>query len=91
MIRNGLPDTNVSIVCKSFAKNSSVNAKLSKPRLSKVIQSRRLLDRFLGSLMKVSLRLMKNVLITLGKSVLIPIELTAASASDAGIHKKSRI
>ena len=39
--------------------------------------------------MKVSLRLMKNVLIALGKSLLIPIGLTAASASDAGIHKNN--
>ena len=32
---------------------------------------------------------MKNVIKTLAKSVLIPLELTAAaSAADAGIHKK---
>ena len=40
---------------------------------------------FLGSLLKVGLPLMKNVLTQLTKSVLIPLELTAA---DTGIHKK---
>ena len=89
LIRNELTDTQVSSICKSFPKNSSVNVKLSKPRLFKVIQSKGLLDRLLGLVMKVSLRLMKNVLIALGKSLLIPIGLTEASASDAGIHKNN--
>ena len=40
-------------------------------------------------LLKIGLPLMKNVLKPLTKSVLMPLELTvAASAADAGIHKK---
>ena len=60
------------------------NIKLLKTQLSKIVQS----GGFLGPLMKVSLLLMKNVLKSLAKSVLIPLELTAAtSAEDTGIHK----
>ena len=48
------------------------------------------LGRRLGSLLKVGLPLMKNVIKPLAKSVLIPLGLTeAASAADPGIHKKS--
>ena len=43
----------------------------------------------LGPLLKAGLALMKNVIKPLAKSVLIPLGLTkAASAADAGIHKK---
>ena len=43
----------------------------------------------LPSLARVSLRLMKSVLTPLAKSVLIPLQLTAAaSAADAAIQKK---
>ena len=46
--------------------------------------------RLLGPLLKTGLPLMKNVIKPLAKSVLIPLGLTAAaSASDAGIHKKN--
>ena len=42
-----------------------------------------------GPLLKTALPLMKNVIKPLAKSVLIPLGLTAAaSAADAGIHKK---
>ena len=45
--------------------------------------------RVLGSLLKIELALMKNVIKKFAKSVLIPIGLTsAASVADAGIHKK---
>ena len=54
-----------------------------------MIQSRGFLGRLLGSLLKTGLPLMKNVIKPLAKSVLIPLGLTAAaSAADAGIHKK---
>ena len=44
--------------------------------------------RVLGSLLKIELALMKNVIKQLAKSVLIPLGLTsAASVADAGIHK----
>ena len=45
--------------------------------------------RLLGPLLKSGLPLIKNVIKLLAKSVLIPLGLTAAaSAADAGIHKK---
>ena len=47
------------------------------------------LGRLLGSLLKSRLPLIKNVIQPLAKSALIPLGLTAAaSAADAGIHKK---
>ena len=54
-----------------------------------MIQSRGLLGRLLGPLLKAGLPLIKNVIKPLAKSALIPLGLTvAASAADAGIHKK---
>ena len=41
-----------------------------------------------GPLLKTGLPLMKNLIKPLGKSVLIPLGLTVASAADAGIHIK---
>ena len=63
--------------------------KLSKTQLSKMIQSGGFLGRWLGPLLKTGLPLIKNVIKLLAKSVLIPLGLTAAaSAADAGVHKK---
>ena len=54
-----------------------------------MIQSGGFLGRLLGPLLKTGLTLIKNVIKPLAKSVLIPLGLTAAaSAADAGIHKK---
>ena len=54
-----------------------------------MIQSGGFLGRSLGPLLKTGLPLIKNVIKPLAKSVLIPLGLTAAaSAADAGIHKK---
>ena len=73
----------------SFNNNMSTNLKLSKAQIYKIIQSGGLLSRLLGPLLKTGLPLIKNVMKPLAKSVLIPLELTAAaSAADAGIHKK---
>ena len=67
----------------------SADIKLSKTQLSKMTQSGRFLGRLLGPLLKTGLPLIKNVIKPLAKSVLIPLGLTAAaSAVDAGIHKK---
>ena len=53
-------------------------------------QSEGFLRRLLGPSLKTGLPLMKNVIKPLAKSVLIPLGLTAAaSAADAGIHKKN--
>ena len=55
-----------------------------------MIQSWRCLGRLLGLLLKTRLPLMKNVIKLLAKSVLISLGLTAAaSAADAGTHKKT--
>ena len=54
-----------------------------------MIQSGGFLDRLIGPLLKTRLPLIKNVIKSLPKSILIPLGLTAAaSAADAGIHKK---
>ena len=83
-----LTNTQVSRLCKAFANNFSANIKLSKTQLHKIRQSGGFLGRLLGPLLKTGLPLMRNVLKPLAKRVLIPLGLTAASATDAAIHKK---
>ena len=75
---------------KRFVNNCrSTDLKLSKVQISKIIQFGGFLGRLLGPLLKTGLPLIKNVIKPLPKSVLIPLGLTAAaSAADAGIHKK---
>ena len=74
---------------KDFANKSSTDIKLSKTKLSKIIQSDGFLGRLLGPLLKAELPLMKNVIKPLAKTVLILLGLTAAA--DARIHKKSQV
>ena len=84
-----LNNRQVSNLRKAFANHSSADIKLSKPQLSKMIQSGGFLGRLLGPLLKTRLSLIRDVIKPLAKSILIPLELTAAaSAADAGIHKK---
>ena len=84
-----LTNRQVSNIRKAFANNPSIDIKLSKTQLSNMIQPGGFLGRLLGPLLKTGLSLMKNVLTPLAKSVLIRLGLTgAASAADAGIHKK---
>ena len=85
-----LTNRQVSSIRKAFSNNSSVDIKFSKTQLSKMIQSGGSLGKLLGPLLKTGLPLIKNVITPLAKSVLIPLGLTAAAASaaDAGIHKK---
>ena len=84
-----LTNRQVSNLRKAFANHLSADIKLSKTQLSKIIQSGGFLVRLLGPLLKTGLPLIKYVIKPLAKSVLIPLELTAAaSAADAGIHKK---
>ena len=82
-----LTNRQVSNICKVFDKNTSTDIKLSKTQLSKMIQSGGFLGRLLGPLLKTGLPLMKSVIKPLAKSVLIPLT-AAASAADAGTHKK---
>ena len=80
----------LQIFAKLFANNSPTDIKLSKTQLSKMIQSGGFLGRLLGPLLKSRLPLIKNVIKSLAKSVLILLRLTAAaSAADTGIYKKS--
>ena len=84
-----LTNRQVANLRKAFANYLSTDIKLSKTQISKMIQSGGFLGRLLGPLLKTGLPLIKNVIKLLAKSVLIPLGLTAAaSAADAGIHKK---
>ena len=76
-------------VRNAFDNNTSTDLKLSEVQISKIIQSGGFLGRILGPLLKTGLPSIKSVIKPLPKSVLIPLGLTAAaSAADAGIHKK---
>ena len=68
-------------LCKAFASNSSANIKLSKTQMHKIGQSGGFLGRLLGPLLNNGL--------PLAKSVLIPLELTVAAATDAATHEKN--
>ena len=84
-----LTNRQVANIRKAFASNPSIDIKFSKTQLSKMIQSGGYLGRLRGPLLKTGLPLIKSVIKPLAKSVLITLELTAAaSAADAGIHKK---
>ena len=73
----------------AFNNNASTNIKLSKAQINKIIQSGGFLGKLLGPLLKTRLPLIKNIIKPLAKSVLIPLRLSAAaSAADAGTHKK---
>ena len=84
-----LTNRQVANIHKTFANHLSTDIKLSKTQLSKMIQSGGFLGRVLGPLLKTGLPLMRSVIKSLAKRDLIPLGLTAAaSAADAGIHKK---
>ena len=80
-----LTNRQVANIRKAFDKNTSIDIKLSKTQLSKMIQSGaflgNLLGKLAGPLMKVAMPLAKNVLAPLGLSA-------AMSAIDRSIKKK---
>ena len=80
-----LTNRQVANIRKAFAENASIDIKLSKTQLSKMIQSAgflgNLLGKLAGALMKVAMPLAKNVLAPLGIFV-------AMSAIDGSIKKK---
>ena len=80
-----LTNRQVANIRKAFAKNTSIDIKLSKTQLSKMIQSGgflgNLLGKLAGPLMKVAMPLAKTVLAPLGISA-------AMSATDGSIKKK---
>ena len=74
----------------NFPHELLLTIKLSKTQLSKMIQLGGFLGKLLGPLLRTGLPLIKSVIKPLAKSVLVALGLTAAaSAADAGIHKKS--
>ena len=80
-----LTNRQLANIRKVFANHSSIDIKLSKTQLSKMIQSGGFLGNLLG---KLAGPLMK-VAIPLAKNVLAPLELSAAiSAIDGSIKKK---
>ena len=84
-----LTNRQVANLRKAFANYLSIDVKLSKTQLSKMMQSGGFLGGLLGPLLKTGLPLTKGVIKPLAKSVSVPLGLTtAASAADAGIHKK---
>ena len=92
---NGLPHElllttrQITKLINAFNSNMSTNLKLSGAQISKIIESGGFLGRLLGPLLKTGLPLIKNVIKPLAKSVLISLGFTAAaSAADAGVHKK---
>ena len=86
-----LTNRQVENIRKAFANHLSTDIKLSKNQLSKMIQSGGFLGKLLSPLLRTGLPLMRSVIKPLAKSVLVPLGLTAAaSAADAGIHKKSQ-
>ena len=80
-----LTNRQVANIRKAFAKNTSIDIKLSKTQLSKMIQPGgflgNLLGKLAGPLMKVTMPLAKNELVPLGLSA-------AMSAVDGSIKKK---
>ena len=85
-----LTNRQVASLGRAFANQASTYIILSKTQLSNMIQLGGFLGRLLGPLLKAVSPLMKSIIQPLAKIVLIPLRLTAAaSAADAGIHKKS--
>ena len=85
-----LTNTQVSKLRKAFTSNSLANIKLSKTHLYIIVQPGGFLGRILGPLLKAGLPLIRNVLKSSAKSVLIPLGYMAAeSATGADIHKKT--
>ena len=84
-----LNNRQVANLRKAFVDKSTNDIKSSKTQICKMIQSGRFLGRLIRPLLKTGLPLIKNVIKPLPKIVLVLLGLTAAaSAADAGIHKK---
>ena len=72
-----LTNRQVSNLRKAFSNYSSTDIKSSKTQISKMIQSGGFLGRLFGPLLKTGLALIRNVIQSLARSVLIPLGLTA--------------
>ena len=67
-----LTNWKVTNLCQASANHSSHDIKLSKTQLSKMIQSGGFLGRLQGQFLKAKLTLIKNIIKSLAKIVLIP-------------------
>ena len=84
-----LPNRQVENLRQAFSNKSSTDIKLSNTQLFKMVKSGGFLGRLLGPLLKIGLPLIKNIIKSFTKNVLIRLVLNAAaSAADTGIHKK---
>ena len=83
-----LTNRQVANMREAFANYLSADINLSKTQLSKMTQLVGFLGTLLGLLLITGLPLMKNIIKPLAKSVLIPSGVTAAAATDAGMHKR---
>ena len=81
-----LTNTQVPRLCKTFEYGSSADMKLSEIPLNKIWQPE---SRFLRPLLKTGCHLVRNVLKSSAKSILILLRLTvAASSADAAARRK---
>ena len=69
--------------------NMSTDIIFSKAQISNIIQSGGFLGRLLGPLLKTGLPLIKNIIKSLAKSVLIPLGLPAAAQQQMLEYKKN--
>ena len=74
-----LTNTQVSRLCKAFSNNFDANIKLSKTQLHKIGQSAWFVGRLLGPILKNGGLLIRNILKSLTKILLIPLGLIAAA------------
>ena len=74
-----LPNRQVESLRKAFVNNLLAKIKVSKTQLSKIVQSGGFLGRFPGPSLKTGLILIKNVMKSLAKSVLIQLGFTAVA------------
>ena len=78
----------VSRLSKFFANNSSANIELSKNQLHKIGQSGGFLGKLLVPLLKAGLRLTKNLLTLLAKSVFNTIRINSSGVSNRCSYSK---
>ena len=82
-----LTNRQVANIRKAFAKNTSTDIKLSKPQLSKMIQSGGFLGNLLGKLAGPSMK----VAVPLPKNVLAPLGISAAMSAIGGSIKREML
>ena len=86
-----LTNTQVANLHNTSTNNSSVNVKLWKTLLSKIVQSEGFLYRLLGPLLKTGFALIKSVTKPLAKSVLIPLGLKQQQQQGRNTQKNLRL